>query len=238
MEKQKVRTVILNVLVNELSKQDGVKVARLVHDASAEDDAHESEYAIELIPFDDSDKGPFRLKENVVTDIVRDYFGSALKKMQIKKITNSRRVDFNVIWKDTYHQLSIVDVYISNLMEAMEKVRYVNSINRIDVIDTDKATSVVEEYVAMSSIVYEHSAETHISEYGARYIVSADISISIEYALKDEINTSYVDILHDIRRLALECSIGNGAYDENFRIKHLGLIDDGRYIEMSIEITI
>ena len=230
-----IKTVILNTLANKLTMQDGVRIARLTHNASSEDDTCMSEYAITLTPFDvsDLDGGLHGIKRDIIIDVVTTHFGSALKNVEMKRLTNLMLIEFNIIWGDVYYEISNIDIYISNLMRMLLKINHVDNIGRIHVIDMDEMR--IESNNECES---EYSERDIIFESDIRYIVSADIDIYVQNALKNAVDTSYVDVLHDIRNTVLKCSFGYTTHEDKFQIESLGLLDNGRYIQMSINVTI
>lgn len=240
--------IVLNNLVNKLSLENNVHRARfrLVSDATSLDDNFESEYRIYIEPFMWLNASDLDIES--ISNVISKYVGFAIKHIDIENDEPRLCIKLKIVWNDFIRTISEIDKKIANAISNMLTEHEVYSVGRIHTIDVDNILSTNDNDIdnALSRFIYERDY-SHVMNL--KFIYFVDFSIDIEYVLRSTMRlatrsticTDYVDIIGNSRNALLKAFLGvdeltHRMINDMFRIKHIGLANNGRQIEISADI--
>lgn len=227
--------IVLNNLVNKLSLENNVHRARLVSDVTSPDDDFESEYRIYIEPFVWLNVSDLDIES--ISNVISKHVGFAIKHIDMENDEPRLCIKLKIVWNDFTRNISVIDKKIANVISNMLTEPEVYSVGRIHTIDVDNIMSKNDNNIdnALSIFIYERDY-SHI--HNAKFIYFVDFSIDIEYVLKSNICTDYVDIIDNSRNVLLKAFLGVDELTERmindmFKIKHIGLANNASQIEIS-----
>lgn len=227
--------IVLNNLVNKLSSENNVYRVRLVSDATSPDDDFESEYRIYIEPFVWLNVSDLNIES--ISNVISKHVGFAIKHIDIENDEPRLCIKLKIVWNDFARTISAIDKKIANVISNMLTEHEVYSVGRIRAIDVDNIMSTNDNDIdnVLSRFLYERDY-SHIPN--AKFIYFVDFSIDIEYVLRSNICTDYVDIIDNSRNVLLKTFLGVDELTERmindmFRIKHIGLMNNCQQIEIS-----